>query len=234
MLDYEENVDLAEEGGQVFEDYLSVTDNLNDEGTSKEDDVHEEVDADSDEAHIDPNKTFNSFKGLKMTKEGYVEAQEELRALKARRKEAQALMQEMKEQGDLSENSAYEDVVKKLKYELNPRIDELEEKLDLAEIIEEVPTDSIQFGSYFSLKVTSVNNLTTNEYMICHVVGAAEIGIKSTGLVNVPEDSEILPHILGKYEGDFTMAGTDGEIYQYIFKCLPRDEAYAELENFTE
>ena len=110
MLGYEENVELAEEGGQVFEDYMNVVDESYENKKSEEDDVLEEVDADSDEAHIDPNKTFNNFKSLKMTKEGYVEAKEELRMLRDRRREAQELMQEMKEQGDLSENSAYEDV----------------------------------------------------------------------------------------------------------------------------
>ena len=91
-----------------------------------------------------------------MTKEGYEELQNELAERKTdRTAEITAKIMEAKAQGDLSENSEYEEA--RIEQAANAaRIEEIEAILKNAEVIDdsEISTEKVSLGAYVTLKNT--------------------------------------------------------------------------------
>ena len=82
-----------------------------------------------------------------MTAEGYLQAEEELNELKnVRRPEVIKALKEARAQGDLSENADY-DAARNEQAQIEAKIQELEYKLEHAEIIDNKDKDVVNLGS---------------------------------------------------------------------------------------
>lgn len=148
-----------------------------------------------------------------LTHEGMKELEDELQLLKVnRRNEVSQKIKEAREQGDLSENAEY-DAAKDEQAEIEARIDEIENILKNAEIVQadEGDADKVNVGSTVtvldleydeeftfqivgSVQASSLQNKISNEAPL----GAALIGHKVGDLVKVDSpDGEIEYKVLG-------------------------------------
>lgn len=86
-----------------------------------------------------------------MTAEGFLQAEEELNELKTiRRPEVIKALKEARAQGDLSENADY-DAARNEQAQIEARIQELEYKIEHAEIIDNKNKDIVNLGSVVTI-----------------------------------------------------------------------------------
>lgn len=86
-----------------------------------------------------------------MTAEGFLQAEEELNELKTvRRPEVIKALKEARAQGDLSENADY-DAARNEQAQIEARIQELEYKIEHAEIIDNKDKDIVNLGSVVTI-----------------------------------------------------------------------------------
>ena len=103
-----------------------------------------------------------------MTAEGYLEAETELNELKnVRRPEIIKALKEARAQGDLSENADY-DAARNEQAQVEAKIQELEYKLEHADIIDNQNKDEVNLGSIVTI---SFDDGETEEYKL---VGSME------------------------------------------------------------
>ena len=103
-----------------------------------------------------------------MTAEGYLQAEEELNELKnVRRPEVIKALKEARAQGDLSENADY-DAARNEQAQIEAKIQELEYKLEHAEIIDNTDKNIVNLGSTVTI---SYDDGETEEYKL---VGSME------------------------------------------------------------
>lgn len=103
-----------------------------------------------------------------MTAEGFIEAENELNELKnVRRPEVIKALKEARAQGDLSENADY-DAARNEQAMIEAKIQELEYKLEHAEIIDNKNNDEVNLGSTVTI---SYDDGETEEYKL---VGSME------------------------------------------------------------
>ena len=117
-----------------------------------------------------------------ITKEGFDELQNELSERKTKkRSEIAARIEDAKAQGDLSENSEY-DEARAEQAENETRIEELEAILKASEVVDDsnLSTDKVSLGS----KVTLQNTATKQEYTESRLPG--EISITSDMQMTLP------------------------------------------------
>jgi transcription elongation factor GreA len=150
-------------------------------------------------------------KPIYLTLEGKKKLEEELKHLvTVRRKEVAAAIQSAKEEGDISENSAY-DEAKLAQAFLEGRIQTIEAQLREAVIIEQKngKHDHVDVGS----KVTVVEEGFDEETY--HIVGSAEADPLNGKISN---ESPIGKALLGAKKGDTVRAETpNGEL---VFKVI--------------
>jgi transcription elongation factor GreA len=149
-------------------------------------------------------------KPIYLTSEGKKKLEEELKYLvTVRRKEVAAAIQSAKEEGDISENSAY-DEAKLAQAFLEGRIQTIEAQLREAVLIEQNGnSDRVDVGS----KVTVVEEGFDAECY--HIVGSAEADPLNGKISN---ESPIGKALLGAKKGDSVKAETpNGEI---VFKVV--------------
>lgn len=131
-----------------------------------------------------------------MTPEGYKKLQNKLKHLKAvERPEAVRAIEEARSHGDLTENAEY-DIAKEHQVNLNRQIQEVENALALAQVIDpaKMSGDRIVFGA--TVKLHDIDN---GEDVVYQIVGAYESDI-AAGKISV--ESPIARAIIGKEEGD--------------------------------
>jgi transcription elongation factor GreA len=149
-------------------------------------------------------------KPIYLTSEGKKKLEEELKYLvTVRRKEVAAAIQSAKEEGDISENSAY-DEAKLSQAFLEGRIQTIEAQLREAVLIEQNgKSDRVDVGS----KVTVVEEGFDEECY--HIVGSAEADPLNGKISN---ESPIGKALLGAKKGDTVKAATpNGEL---VFKVI--------------
>jgi transcription elongation factor GreA len=149
-------------------------------------------------------------KPIYLTLEGKKKLEEELKHLvTVRRKEVAAAIQSAKEEGDISENSAY-DEAKLAQAFLEGRIQTIEAQLREAVIIEKNGnSDRVNVGS----KVTVVEEGFDEESY--HIVGSAEADPLNGKISN---ESPIGKALLGAKKGDTVKAETPNG--QIVFKVV--------------
>ncbi len=133
---------------------------------------------------------------LPMTPEGYKRLQEKLKNLKSvERPKSVKAIEEARSHGDLSENAEY-DVAKEHQQHLNRQIQEVENALACAQVIDpsKINSDKVVFGA--TVKLHDIDNGEEVEYQI---VGAHESDI-SSGKISV--ESPIARAMIGRQEGD--------------------------------
>ena len=147
-------------------------------------------------------------KDIFLTKEGYLELENELSYLKLeKRNETMQTLKEARALGDLSENSEY-DKAREDQANLEKRILELEYTLEHAKIIEEDNTnsDSVAIGCKVELKYED-----DDEAEIYHIVGSQEADPFNNKISN---ESPIAQAIVGKKVGDEVEVTSPAGIYK--------------------
>jgi transcription elongation factor GreA len=139
-----------------------------------------------------------------MTKDGYEKLKAELDQLKTeeRQKAAQQIA-EAREKGDLSENAEY-DAAKEAQGLLELKINQLEEVLANARIVNEADLDS---SKVVILTTVKLKNLKTKKIVEYTLVSETEADLK-TGRISI--NSPIGQGLLGKKVGDVTEITTPG------------------------
>ena len=144
-----------------------------------------------------------------LTSEGFKRLQDELSERKTTKTaEITARLAEARAQGDLSENSEYDDA--KEAQGLNAdRIKEIEEILKRAEVLsdDEISTKQIDVGSTFTLR-----DEETKEETVYQLVEAAEQDIFANKL---SKDSPIGQVIVGKKKGNVVEVSTVAGTFKY-------------------
>ena len=134
-----------------------------------------------------------------LTSKGFNQLKEELRLLKTQERPAviQAIA-EAREHGDLSENAEY-DAAKEKQSMLEGRIQDLENKISTAEIIN--PTELQRDGRVVFGVIVTFIDLNTDEQFKYQIVGEDEANIREGKISYV---SPIARALIGKIEDDIT------------------------------
>lgn len=143
-----------------------------------------------------------------LTQEGLKTLEDELQDLKVvKRKEVAQKIKEAREQGDLSENAEY-DAAKDEQRDIEARIEELEQILKNAEVIdEEFQHGVISLGCFVKL-----DDLTFNEEVTYHIVGSTEADILNNKISN---EAPIGKALLGAKIGDVVEVEGVGQVNKY-------------------
>ena len=148
-----------------------------------------------------------------LTYEGLRKYEDELHDLKVvKRKEVAQKIKEAREQGDLSENAEY-DAAKERQGMIEARINELEYKMSLFEIIDisQMSGDKVAFGA-----TVTIENIDTEERKTYTIVGSDEADIFN-GKISIM--SPLARAMMGKKESDdFTVQAPKGETEYEIIK----------------
>ena len=144
-----------------------------------------------------------------MTREGFEELQNELAYRKTEKTaEITEKIMEAKAQGDLSENSEYEEA--RIEQAANAqRIEEIEAILKNAEVIDdsEISTDKVSLGAYVTLQ-----NTTTKEEYKYKLVGESEVDFKKK---RISENSPVGRAIIGQKKGKTVSVSAPKGIIKY-------------------
>lgn len=144
-----------------------------------------------------------------LTYEGLKKYEEELEHLKVvKRQEVANQLKEARAQGDLSENAEY-DAARDEKRDIEARIEELEELLKNAEVIDEdeVDTDRINIGCRVRLK-----DLEYKEELTYQIVGSTEANSLEGKISN---ESPVGKALIGAQEGQIVEVETPAGILKF-------------------
>lgn len=154
-----------------------------------------------------------------LTYEGLKRYEAELQDLKVvRRKEIADKIKEAREQGDLSENAEY-DAAKEEQRAMEARIEEIEEIIKNAEIIDEsvIDRDIVSIGS-----TVRFLDVMLNEEEVYKIVGSTEANLLEGKISN---ESPVGKALLGHKKDDRIMVETfDGTMEEYIILEITREE----------
>jgi transcription elongation factor GreA len=153
---------------------------------------------------------FDESKVTLVTKEGLAKLKEELDYLKnTRRKEVAERIKEAISYGDLSENSEYEEAKNDQGF-VEGRIQELEEKVKYAKIIEEKQhVATVQLGTKVTIRRMGGKKADPEEYII---VGSTEADPLSRKISN---ESPVGSALLEKGKGDIVKVIAPGGVIEY-------------------
>ena len=147
---------------------------------------------------------------LPITKRGAEKLKEELHKLKTvERPNVIAAIAEARAQGDLSENAEY-DAAKDRQGFIEGRIQEIEGKLSVAQVIDPAALDAggrVVFGATVALEDEDTGDAVTYQ-----IVGEDEADLK-LGLINI--SSPIARALIGKEEGDVAEVQAPGGVRHY-------------------
>jgi transcription elongation factor GreA len=145
-----------------------------------------------------------------ITKRGAEKLKEELHKLKTvERPNVIAAIAEARAQGDLSENAEY-DAAKDRQGFIEGRIQEIEGKLSVAQVIDPAALDAggrVVFGATVALEDEDTGDAVTYQ-----IVGEDEADLK-LGLINI--SSPIARALIGKEEGDVAEVQAPGGVRHY-------------------
>ena len=147
---------------------------------------------------------------VKLTKEGYERLQRALEQEQHRLQEATRILQEQMESSDDYDDTGLEDA-KREKANIEARIDELDDTLARATIIEE-PTGgkTISLGSIVTLKEEK-----SGKELKVQLVSGAEASILSPGIRKVSDDSPLGKELEGRKKGDVFIVNLETRQLKY-------------------
>jgi len=153
---------------------------------------------------------FDDSKVTLVTKEGLQKLKEELEYLKnVRRREVAERIKEAISYGDLSENSEYEEAKNDQGF-VEGRIQELEEKVKFAKIIEEKQhVATVQLGTKVRIRSISRKKIEPEEYII---VGSTEADPLARKISN---ESPVGAALLDKGKGDIVKVCAPDGVIEY-------------------
>jgi transcription elongation factor GreA len=143
-------------------------------------------------------------KEIKLTREGFERLQATLDTEKARLEEATRVLQEQMETSTDAEDTGLEDA-KREKMNIEARIDELEDTLMRAQLIEgRGPEDRVGLGT-----VVVLHNEATKKDMKVQVVSAPEAGVLGGSLPRISDDSPVGLQLIGRKTGESFVVNLD-------------------------
>ncbi len=149
---------------------------------------------------------------LRVTKEGHERLQAELEHEYERLEEAARILRETAGFSDDLDDSGLEDA-KREKGRIEERIDDLEDQLNRAEIIEEHETEQIDLGSYVTLK-------EGKETFDVQVVSSIESGVLDDDIPRVSDESPLGSALMGHKVGDKVKVEINGSTSTYTVKKI--------------
>ncbi|GGM13976.1 GreA/GreB family elongation factor [Deinococcus aerophilus] len=155
-------------------------------------------------------------KTVKLTREGYERLQKALNMEQARLAEATRILQEQMETSADTEDTGLEDA-KREKMNIEARIDELEDTLALATIIEDHENEGrVELGA-----IVVLGNEATKKDMKVLVVSAPEATVTGGSLPRVSEDSPVGKELMGRKKGEAFVVNLDnGKQMKYKIKSI--------------
>lgn len=192
-----------------------VDDSNSDVSDDDKNGVEEASDVDDVELRIS-----NSDKSQRMTREEYNLLQEDIRSKEKELAELNIRVAEAREAGDLSENTAFQDLSEKARG-LAGDISKLKGRVKTAQIVStEEAFDRIGIGSMVNIIITDEKNRMPAEVVDVKVVSEGFGGIDDNGNVLMPENSEVYRKMRNSVNGEFILTGTDGINYHYVYKMI--------------
>ncbi len=143
-------------------------------------------------------------KEIKLTREGFERLQTTLNNEKVKLEEATRVLQEQMETSTDAEDTGLEDA-KREKMNIEARIDELEDTLTRAQLIESQGSDGrVGLGT-----VVVLHNETTKKDMKVQVVSAPEAGVLGGSLPRISDDSPVGLQLMGRKSGESFVVNLD-------------------------
>lgn len=133
---------------------------------------------------------------VRLTQEGYERLQGQLQHEYERLEEATKILQELTGSSDDYDDSGLEEA-KREKARIEQRIDNLEDQLGRAEIIEDHEMDRVDLGAVVTLQETS-----TKEAFDVQVVSPVEAGVLEGDLPRVSDESPLGKALMGRSPGE--------------------------------
>lgn len=160
---------------------------------------------------VDEKKRILTASGLRALKE-------ELQELKGQgRKDIAQKIKEAREQGDLSENAEY-DAAKEEQRAMETRIEELENIIKNAEVVDESSYDKDVVGIGSIVRFYDINNNYEEQYLI---VGSTEANFREKKISN---ESPVGKALIGGRVGDEVVAETPGGEERFKILEILREE----------
>ncbi len=143
-------------------------------------------------------------KEIKLTREGFERLQNSLNNERAKLEEATRVLQEQMETSTDAEDTGLEDA-KREKMNIEARIDELEDTLTRAQLIESQGADGrVGLGT-----VVVLHNEITKKDMKVQVVSAPEAGVLGGSLPRISDDSPVGLQLIGRKSGETFVVNLD-------------------------
>lgn len=132
---------------------------------------------------------------VRVTQQGYDRLKATLEQERERLDEATRILQELTGSSDDYDDSGLEDA-KTEKARIEQRVDDLEDQLDRAEVIEEHASDRIDLGAVVTLADD------TKETFTVQVVSPVEAGVLEGDIPKVSDESPLGKALIGRRAGD--------------------------------
>ncbi|MFC4638608.1 GreA/GreB family elongation factor [Deinococcus hohokamensis] len=146
-----------------------------------------------------------AIRQVRLTREGYERLQKTLEQEQGRLAEATRILQEQMETSADTEDTGLEDA-KREKMAIEARLDELEDTLARATIIEEHEHDGrVELGA-----IVNLSNETTKKDMKVQVVSAPEAAVLGGSLPRISEDSPVGKELIGRKKGESFVVNLEG------------------------
>jgi len=155
-------------------------------------------------------------KTVRLTREGHERLQRALNQEQARLAEATRILQEQMETSADSEDTGLEDA-KREKMNIEARIDELEDTLGQATVIEDHENDGrVELGA-----IVVLSNEASKKETKVMVVSAPEAAVTGGSLPRVSEDSPVGKELMGRKKGEAFVVNLDnGKQMKYKVKSI--------------
>ncbi|SMB92757.1 GreA/GreB family elongation factor [Deinococcus hopiensis] len=152
-----------------------------------------------------------AIRQVKLTREGYARLERALEHEQARLAEATRILREQMETSADNEDTGLEDA-KREKQGIEARIEELEDTLARAVLIEEHEHDGrVELGA-----IVTLTNETTGKDMRVQVVSAPEAAVLGGSLPRISEDSPVGKELMGRKAGEaFAVTLDNGRQVKY-------------------
>lgn len=151
---------------------------------------------------------------VRVTQDGYERLQGTLRQEHVRLEEATRILQQLSGSSDDYDDSGLEDA-KSEKARIEQRIDDLEDQLARAKIIEEHETDRVDLGAVVTLQDTG-----SKEAFEIQVVSPIEAGVLEGDIPKVSDESPLGRAIMGRAAGETFAVTINDRTTEYELKSI--------------
>ena len=153
-------------------------------------------------------------KTVRLTKEGHARLEESLEKERERLEEATRILRELTVSSDDYDDSGMEDA-KREKARIEQRIDDLEDQLRRAEIIDTQSADHMDLGCVANLTDTS-----TNETFEVQLVSPVEAGVLEGNVPRISDESPLGRALAGRKAGETFTVTINNKTVEYRLESI--------------